>query len=254
MLIGLAPGAGFDIGSLDDLDTYLAAVAAAGFDAVSLSQGQLCGEPAAAAARVAAHGLTCTDLLALVVSRDDAGTLAGAEAMRPAVEALQPVGILTMMHTRVTEESIDRLGRVQARLAVPLAVEFVPTAVPTMDAASRLAAALGPDRVQVLADCFHFFRAGSTFEMLESVPLEHLSIVQFDDALPAVSDDYMAETYRRAWPGHGELDLRGFSDTLRRRGWDGVVSVEVLNADLRALPLEEYTRLAFETTVPYWTG
>lgn len=254
MLIGLAPGAGFDIGSPAELDTYLGAVAGAGFEAVSLGSGQLGGDAPAAARLVAAHGLICTDLMALVVGRDEEAAFAAAEAMRPAVEALAPIGVLTMLHTRASEESIDRLGRLHDRLGVPLAIEFVPTAVATMEAASAIAAALGTDRVRVLADCFHFFRAGSTFEMLETVPLEHLSIVQFDDALPALSDDYMTETYRRTWPGQGELDLGRFASTLRRRGWDGVVSVEVLNADLRRLPLREFTRLAYETTAPYWTG
>lgn len=253
MLIGLAPGAGFDIGSLSDLDTYLGTVADAGFEGVTLSPSHLCGDPAAVARLVIAHGLRCTDLMALIVTRDDEATMAAANGLRPAAEALEPLGILTMMGTRVSDESIDRLARVHDVVGVPLAIEFAPKAVATMEGASELAATLGTERVQVLADCFHFFRAGSTFDMLETIPLEHLSIVQFDDALPALTDDYMTEAYRRTWPGEGEFDVARFAETLRRRGWDGVVSVEVLNAELRELPLEEFVRLAHDTTAAYWT-
>jgi sugar phosphate isomerase/epimerase len=89
--------------------------------------------------------------------------------------------------------------------------------------------------------------------MLETVPVEDLGFVQFDDALPAESDDYLHEAMdRRAWPGEGELELDRFASLLLGRGWDGVVSVEVLSEKLRALPIGEFARRAFETTVRYW--
>jgi len=253
MLLGLAPGAGFDVTSLDDLDTYLGAAAAAGFEAVSLSITQLCGQAPAAAKLVAAHGLTCTDVLSLMVTRDDEETMAAVDALRPAVEALEPIGVLTMVRTRVGEESLDRMGRAAEHLGVPLLLEFATAPLPTAAAASAVVDALGTSRARVLADAFHFFRAGSTLDMLEAIPLEHLAIVQFDDALPALSDDYMEETmHRRAWPGDGELELTAMVEVLRRRGWDGVVSVEVLSRELRQLPVDEFARQAFATTAPYW--
>jgi len=35
------------------------------------------------------------------------------------------------------------------------------------------------------------------------------------------------------WPGQGGLDLTRFASTLRDRGYDGLVSVEILNEELR---------------------
>ncbi|MBO0732566.1 MAG: sugar phosphate isomerase/epimerase, partial [Acidimicrobiaceae bacterium] len=254
MLLGLAPGAGFGVRNLDDLDRYLGAVADAGFGAVSLNADQLAGEPQRAARLVERHGLCCTDVLALLVTRDDDATMAGAEALRPAVDALGPSHVLTMMRTRPKPEALERLVRIAELLEVALALEFAPGPVATVADALAIAEELGPRHAGILADTYHFFRAGSTWEMLETVPAAHLPIVQFDDALPAEDDDYMRETTeRRAWPGEGELQLGRFAATLRERGWDGVVSVEVLSQPLRRLPVEVFARRAYETAAPYWT-
>jgi sugar phosphate isomerase/epimerase len=255
-IIGLAPGAGFEIRTLADLDQYLGAASDAGFGAVSLSLSQLAGDPVAAARLVAAHGLRCTDILSLRISRDDDDTIAQARAVAPAVEALGADYVLAMFWTKRNDESLDRLARCAAITGATIALEFgLGGAADNVATADSFVDALGADTVTILADTYHFFRGTSTLEMLETVPLDHLSIVQFNDALPALSDDYMEETTnRRAWPGDGEFDLRGFASRLRDRGWKGIVSVEVLATDLRKLSIADYAREAFATTAPYWTS
>ena len=254
-LIGLAPGSGFEVRSRRDLDTYLGAVADAGFDAVSLSLDQLAGDPASAAALLGTHGLRCTDMLSLRITRDEDETMAAAQALAPAVDALGAEHVNALFWTRLTAESLDRLGRCAEVTGAAMALEFgLGGAADTVAAADTFVDALGIERVGVLADTFHFSRGESTWAMLESIPLGHLPIVQFNDALPAVSADYMAETTdRRTWPGQGEFELTRFASTLLDRGWDGIVSVEVLSGELRRLPVGEFATLAYETTAPYWT-
>jgi sugar phosphate isomerase/epimerase len=254
--LGLAPGAGFAVASLGDLDTYLGAVADAGFEAVSLSLDQLAGDPVGAARLVRTHGLRCTDVLSIRITRDDDETMAAARSLAPAVEALGAGFVNALFWTKLTDESLARLGRCAEVAGAAMALEFgLGGAADTVASADRFVDALGLDRVVVLADTYHFSRGPSTWAMLDEVPLDHLPIVQFDDAQPPISDDYMAETTdRRTWPGDGELDLARFSATLLDRGWDGVVSVEVLSAELRRLPIVEYTRRAYETTAPYWSA
>jgi sugar phosphate isomerase/epimerase len=253
--IGLAPGTGFEIHTLADLDTYLGAVADAGFDAVSLSLNQLAGDPVAASKLLDTHGLRCTDVLSMRITRDEQETMAAARAMAPAVDALGAKHVLAMFWTRLNDESLDRLGRCASVTGAPITLEFGPGgAADTVASTDAFVDLLGIERVSVLADTFHFSRGESTWAMLEAIPLEHLPIIQFTDALPAISDDYMAETTnRRAWPGDGELELTRFASTLLDRGWDGVVSVEVISAELRLLPIVEFARQAYATTAPYWT-
>jgi sugar phosphate isomerase/epimerase len=78
--------------------------------------------------------------------------------------------------------------------------------------------------------------------------------VQFTDALaPESRERLVRETlHRRALPGEGVLDLDRFAATLRERGYDGIVSVEVLSAVLRELPVDVVVRRLHDTTAPYW--
>jgi len=63
----------------------------------------------------------------------------------------------------------------------------------------------------------------------------------------------MKETlHRRVMPGDGTFELERFAATLLDRGWSGTVSVEVLNAGLRRLPVPEFAELAYRTAARYW--
>jgi hypothetical protein len=54
-------------------------------------------------------------------------------------------------------------------------------------------------------------------------------------------------------PGEGILELDCFATTLLNRGWDGLVSAEVLSAELRTLSVDELARRLHDTTARYWT-
>jgi sugar phosphate isomerase/epimerase len=255
--LSLAPGAGFEVRALADLDTYLGAVAGAGFAGVSLGLQQLAGDPAGAARLVDGHGLRCTDLIALTVTRDDEASLAQAEQMARAVDALGAPFVLTLIFTRVDDASIDRFARcadVVVRAGARLALEMPPVGeLNRIGAALDVVRAVGAERAALMVDTFHFSRGRSTWDELESLPLDALAYVQFDDALPPVSDDVMHETmHRRALPGDGDLELGRFASTLLDRGWSGTVSVEVLSEELRKLDIATFARRAHETTAPYW--
>jgi sugar phosphate isomerase/epimerase len=254
VILSLAPGAGYEVRTLADLDTYLGAIADAGFGGVSLGLQQVPADEAGGAALLLeAHGLTCTDVLALTITRDDELAMTTARRIRTLVDAVGAGYVLTMLWTRPSEESLDRLGRVADIIGVPLALEFGSTACATVDAANAIVDAIGTDKVRILSDAFHLNRAGSTLAMLEALPAERLAIVQWCDALPVVSDDYMTETMnRRAWPGEGELDLDAYRSILASKGWDGIVSVEVLSEELRKLPIADFAKQAYETTAASW--
>ena len=265
MELSLAPGVGGTLATVADLDRYLGAVAAAGFPAVSLGMQQLApvaAEPRGfevAAELVGAHGLRCRDVIGLSMRRDDAAAIEATTALCEAAQALGATSILTIMYTRVSDESLDRLDRcaaLAAQVGARLAMEFVPGGpVSRISQALDVIDVIGVERMGVLIDTWHFFRGGSTWDELETIPLDHIALVQFDDALPAEGDDVMHETTdRRTWPGLGEFELRRFADVLTGRGWSGLVSVEVLSAELRQLEVADYTAMAYATTEPYWAA
>ncbi len=80
------------------------------------------------------------------------------------------------------------------------------------------------------------------------------TVAGFADALaPESGDRLVRETlHRRAAPGEGVLELDRFAATLRDGGYDGTVSVEVLSAALRELPVDALVERLHGATAPYW--
>jgi sugar phosphate isomerase/epimerase len=255
--LSLAPGAGFRVAAAADLDRYMGAVSQAGFQGVSLGMQQV--EPCmdAVPTLLARHRLQCPDVLSLPITRNDEEVLETARRLAQLAELVRARFVLSLFFTRVNEESIDRFGRCADLLAAggaKLALEMPPIGeLNSIPAVLDVVDAVGRGRCCLMVDTFHFWRGSSTWEQLESVPLDALGYVQFDDALPALSEDVMVETMeRRTMPGDGEFDLRRFSGVLTDRGWSGWVSVEVLSAELRQLEVEEFARRAYTTSAPFW--
>jgi len=142
-----------------------------------------------------------------------------------------------------------------AEAGAGMAVEFSPLGpVNSIGHGLDVVAAAGAGQAGLMIDSWHFSFSESTWEDLAQVPLDRVAYLQFTDAARPVSEDLMEETMqRRQLPGDGFLDLGRFATTFLERGWEGMVSVEVLNRELRALPVPEFARRAYEATKPYWS-
>ena len=112
----------------------------------------------------------------------------------------------------------------------------------------ELAAAIGPN-VGLLVDCFHVHCAGSPMGEIGAMPAEKIVVAHLNDApalpIPEIKDG------ERLLPGEGGIDLSGFITNLRAAGYKGPLSLEVFNADLRALPPAEAAHKAFEASARY---
>ncbi len=49
--------------------------------------------------------------------------------------------------------------------------------------------------------------------------------------------------------GEGEFDVRAFVQCMQKAGCTGPWTIEVFSAELRTLPLEQFTGRAFRTTI-----
>lgn len=246
----LTPDARWDI----DVAGLAAAAGDAGFSAVGMAGRRA---DAACAAALAAGGLRCHELLALVLTADHESTLRHARRLAEAAAVVNAQWVLTTFATPLNPESrplIKRCAAIVAEAGAGMAVEFSPLGpVRSIPAALEVVKAAGVERPGVLIDAWHFFRGDSVWDQLEAIPLDRIAYVQFDDAPPPVSENGLYETMdRRVMPGDGTFELDRFASTLLDRGWAGVVSVEVLSAELRELPVPEFARRAYQATVPYW--
>jgi len=238
-----------------DARGLLEAAHEAGFSAVGLAAGRADHNAVAA---YAATGLRCHELLALVLSDDGEATLSAAERLAEAAAVVGAEWVLTVFQTGLTSQTaavIERCAAMFAEVGTRMAVEFSPLGpVTSISAGLEIVAVAGAERAGLVIDTWHFSFGDSTWEDLEGVSVEQIAYVQFADALAPVSNDRVRETMdRRAMPGDGILELDRFASTLLDRGWDGLVSVEVLSRELRELPIPEFARLAHVAAARYWT-
>jgi sugar phosphate isomerase/epimerase len=246
-----------------DLPGQLAAAAAAGFrwwgpDVFSLDAWVASGHAVIELADMAhAHGLGCWEITALNLT-GEAETLKEAHHLAELAAILRPKWVLTNVGAPINDELCHTFSRacdVLAEVGVRPALEYLPfTPANSIATAQVLIDHVGRDRAGILFDTWHHFRGPDTYAELEAAPLDLVAYVQFDDALHAQSDDLMAETIgRRTFPGEGEFDLDGYCQRMRAKGFDGVVSVEILSDEWRARDLGEFARRVYTSSARYWT-
>jgi sugar phosphate isomerase/epimerase len=227
---------------------------AAGFRALGMVTGR-CGPEDRAVLDGA--GLRCHELLGLQVRVDAATTIASAERLAQDAAAIGAPWVLTTFETPVggaVHETVSRCARICAEGGAGLAIEFSPLGpVPGIVGGIHAVASAVGGRAGIVIDAWNFCLGPSKWRDLESVPLELVAYVQFADALAPRGEVNVEEAMtRRTLPGEGVLELRRFANALRDRGYDGVVSMQVLSDDLRALPVAEYAQRVHDAGACYW--
>jgi sugar phosphate isomerase/epimerase len=237
----------------EELPQLVNATAESGFTSLGIS-----GSRADAHARVVydGAGLGCHEIMALVITDDADRTLAHATRMAAAAEVMGAPWINTAFMAKLSADSarlIARCAAIFAEAGSGMAVEFSPLgSIPSIRTGLEVVDLAGPSAA-LMIDTWHFFFGDAAWADLEAVPVEKIAYIQFDDGLEPVSEDLMGETMeRRVLPGRGIFDLERFAATLLERGFQGVVSVEVLSRELRRLPLREFLDQAYDATAALW--
>jgi sugar phosphate isomerase/epimerase len=244
------------------LPEQFAAAAAAGFELVgpdifSLRAWRDAGRSYEELAdALASSGVRCSDIAGVAVTGDRDATLREADEM---LAFARPLGC-EWMQVRVTKPVDDDIRalftevcKVYGDAGIGIAVEWSPYTPLNSIAGSRdlIAASDGAAHAGVIVDTWHFFHGGDSWPELAALPVDELAMVQFSDGLPA-GDDRYATMNRRAVPGAGELDLAEFTKTVRARGFDGLVSLEVLSEADRGHSVERFARDCYEGSLRYW--
>ena len=192
-------------------------------------------------------------------SDDETATTATAERLAEAAVTMCAEWVLTVFTSPPTAEAenvLQRCAAVFADAGAGMAVEFSPLgAISSIRQGMQVVRAAngGGGRAGLMIDSWHFCFGDRTWEELGEVPLDDIAYVQFADALAPESKRLVRETlHRRALPSEGVLELDRVAAALLERGWDGIVSVEVLSAELRALPVGVLVRRIHDTAAPFW--
>jgi len=136
-------------------------------------------------------------------------------------------------------------AKVLAHMGMRFAVEWVGPAtartrkhdfIHTLDGDLELIAAINQPNVGLLLDSFHWFTTSGTISQIEALPLEMIVYVHINDAPDKPLDQQM--DLQRVLPGEGIIDLKGMLRALKKKGYDGFLSIEVFDKELQKLGLD----------------
>lgn len=157
----------------------------------------------------------------------------------------------------VRELSPDDYGRAATALAeagtlateagVTLALEFQKGAhfCASLDTTLALIAQSGAVGVGVCLDLFHYYTGPSKFEDLAYLTRENLAWVQVCDLSGTPRE--LAGDGDRILPGEGDFQIGPILDHLGAIGYDGYVSLEVLNPQLWQVPADRVADAGFQS-------
>jgi 2-keto-myo-inositol isomerase len=145
---------------------------------------------------------------------------------------------------------LNELSELAEPYGVKIAVEFVghpQCTVNTFDQAYDIVQTVNRDNVGLVLDCFHFHAMGSKLEDLKQADISKIFIVHIDD-----TEDFpigFLTDEDRVWPGLGAIDLAAIFSTLKEKGYNDAVSVELFRPEYYQLNAEEAIKTAKETTI-----
>jgi sugar phosphate isomerase/epimerase len=244
------------------LERLLEAASAAGFPGVGIDHYTLAayleagGRPETVGDLVRARGLVCTDIAVLRLGAPD--VLAGAESLGQLASATGARICIAALSTPLTNEAavaeLRDCADVLARAGVTIALEFVSYGVVrTLADGIEICAAVGWERCRLLVDTWHFFRGGEPWSLLRALDGDRIGLLHVNDgALERVGDPVHEGRSRRLPVGAGEFALPEFLEAVAATGYRGVVSTEVLSAELRERSPEESARVLMESLRETW--
>jgi sugar phosphate isomerase/epimerase len=102
----------------------------------------------------------------------------------------------------------------------------------------------------IIFDLWHVVKLGIPYEEVARFPMEYFFGVEINDGTFTASWDLVEDTVNhRRLCGEGEFDVPGFLDHVWKAGYRGPIGIEVLNKELRKLPLDELVTRSFSTTM-----
>ena len=200
-----------------------------------------------------ANGIAVYDLSGITVTDDRATTLAELDEFLGFADVLGATWIQSRMpidnatSRRVYAEVADRVSSAGYGLAFEYS-SFVP--IRSLRQASDFVAEMATraPRQALMIDTWHFYQCGDTLDRLRELDPSLFGYLQLDDALDPGPDTRFDTLNRRTLPGRGNLDLVGFMSVCDEIGLSGVVSIEVMNEDLRRLDVDDYAKQVASTT------
>jgi sugar phosphate isomerase/epimerase len=202
------------------------------------------------------RGLVCTDVGVLPLGTP--GVLAAAESLAQLASATGAGICIAALYTPLTNEAavaeLRGCADVFASEDVMIALEFVSYGVVrTLADAVETCSSVGWERCRLLVDTWHFFRGAEPWSLLCSLDGDQIGLLHVNDGAREREGDPVVEGRSRRLPvGAGEFPIGELAAAVAASGYRGVVSTEVLSAELRAKSPEEGARILIDSLRSAW--
>jgi 2-keto-myo-inositol isomerase len=142
--------------------------------------------------------------------------------------------------------SLGEAAEVARAAGVRLALEFQKTArfCASLDTTLALIAQCNAENLGVCLDVFHYYTGPSKFEDLAYLAPDTLAWVQVSDLSGTPRE--LAGDGDRILPGDGDFQLEPILDQLAAIGYDGYISLEVLNPQLWQIPADRVADAGYQ--------
>jgi sugar phosphate isomerase/epimerase len=118
--------------------------------------------------------------------------------------------------------------------------------------AIRMVTDAGAKNGGLILDIYQVVNQGWTYEQISQIPLQHLISVELNDGFLPGSPNH--DPSNRLFCGEGQYDLPGLIRCVRQMGYRGPWAVEVIAEKVAAMPLEESSRRAYQTSLAALAG
>jgi sugar phosphate isomerase/epimerase len=132
-----------------------------------------------------------------------------------------------------------------------LVYEFLPPPldlnVGTLQGAIALIQEAAQHNGRLLLDTWPLTMAGVSAADMQMIPVGSIGWVELADGIIEPSYSIEQKIFERRLPGEGTVDIGGYIEASRGRGYDGPWGVEAMSDELRSLSVQEVYTRAYET-------
>ncbi|MGQ9518599.1 MAG: sugar phosphate isomerase/epimerase family protein [Candidatus Fervidibacter sp.] len=103
----------------------------------------------------------------------------------------------------------------------------------------------GDPEATIVLDPFHLWRGGSSLDNVPDLTGDRIGILHFNDVPAGLKRDLVGDEVR-VMPGDGHLPLKELVAEVKRRGYEGVISLELFNRNYWQQDPYEVARIGLE--------
>jgi sugar phosphate isomerase/epimerase len=148
-------------------------------------------------------------------------------------------------------KALAEVADAAAAIGIDVAIEVLPfTNIRDLKTARAVVSQSGRANAGLCIDIWHMERGNISLSEVADLPASYVKSVELNDARAEIVGSLWDDTIgERVYPGEGCFDVPGFIRAIRRTGWNGFWSVEVLSRTYRVGSLKDQAKRSYDTTM-----